>query len=180
MNSQAENIIRKKDGFTVDARGYCCAALSSETARLQKLIQDSIQPFTASDDSVGSGMTLSRRYSDRPFTVIVSPLRTNSSGLIQSPRAVLFISDPEQTKELPSKQLTRIYGTSPEEAELVAALIKGATLSEIADARAVREDTVRKQLKSIFRKTNTRSQLELVKLILTGPVAMLGADDPVS
>jgi len=57
---------------------------------------------------------------------------------------------------------------TPAEARLAAALATGATLEQIAAAHRVTEATLRSQLRSIFSKTGTSRQAELVRLALRG------------
>jgi DNA-binding CsgD family transcriptional regulator len=54
------------------------------------------------------------------------------------------------------------------EAALAAALANGSRLAEHASRRGVSISTVRTQLKKCFRKTATRRQVELIRLILIG------------
>jgi len=52
----------------------------------------------------------------------------------------------------------------------------GATPGEIADRTGVQINTIRCQLKQIYAKTGARRQADLVRLLLTGPLALdLGA-----
>lgn len=53
------------------------------------------------------------------------------------------------------------------EVEIVRALIEGYTIDEIAETRQRSKATVRTQVRSIFEKTQTRSQAELIRISLT-------------
>jgi DNA-binding CsgD family transcriptional regulator len=55
---------------------------------------------------------------------------------------------------------------SEAEAQLVGALVDGLTLKEIATRRGVAVTTVRSQLRSVFLKTETERQADLVALVL--------------
>jgi DNA-binding CsgD family transcriptional regulator/PAS domain-containing protein len=65
--------------------------------------------------------------------------------------------------------LMSLFGLTPAEAALTAALAGGSTLAEIGVARGTSENTLRTQLGNIFRKTGTRNQSDLVRLIATLP-----------
>ena len=59
------------------------------------------------------------------------------------------------------------YGLTEKEQSVVVHLIHGDSIKEIASSLFVTESTVRSHLKAIFRKTNTKSQGNLISLILT-------------
>lgn len=59
-------------------------------------------------------------------------------------------------------RLQRLFGLTPAEAEMTARLANGESLDAIAEARNVCVDTVRTQLRTVFKKTGTHRQGELV------------------
>ena len=65
--------------------------------------------------------------------------------------------------------LNQMYGLSRAEGALAVALCRGDTLQEYAEATGLSVATVRTQLKSIFQKTATSRQAELVSLLLQMP-----------
>lgn len=74
--------------------------------------------------------------------------------------------------------LQRTYGLTASEARLAASLATGLSLGEIAEQRGLSVLTLRSQLKSVFGKTGTSAQAQLVRLVLTGPAGvMAGAMD---
>jgi len=65
--------------------------------------------------------------------------------------------------------IQELYQLTPAEVKLVLALVGGASPNEIAECCGLSQNTVRNQLKSIFSKTGTHRQAELVGLILSTP-----------
>jgi DNA-binding CsgD family transcriptional regulator len=63
-------------------------------------------------------------------------------------------------------RLQRLFALTPAEADMTALLANGASLESIAAARKVTLGTVRTQLRTVFRKTETHRQGELVSLVL--------------
>lgn len=61
--------------------------------------------------------------------------------------------------------LAQAYGATPAEIELAGNLFDGLSIAEDAEARGVSVQTARHQLKSLFRKTDTSRQGELVALL---------------
>lgn len=68
--------------------------------------------------------------------------------------------------------MARWHGLSPMEAQLVAMLAAGHGVAEIAQRSAVKEDTVRTYLKSVFRKTGTKNQADLIRLMMSSSVCL--------
>ncbi len=90
---------------------------------------------------------------------------SRSSKTKQDRHLLIFVS-PQLTNELRT-QLTDMFSLTSAETDIVSALASGVTLQWIADTRGTSVDTVRSQLKSIFRKTGTSGQSDLVRLILS-------------
>jgi len=66
----------------------------------------------------------------------------------------------------PAAILAKIFGLTPSEAKLACIIACGASPNLAARERSISRETVRNQLKSIFAKTNTHRQSELVALLL--------------
>jgi DNA-binding CsgD family transcriptional regulator len=61
-----------------------------------------------------------------------------------------------------------LYGLTPAEAAITAALALGRSVEDAAKAKRVSLATLRSHLRSIFAKTGTRRQAELVSIALRG------------
>jgi DNA-binding CsgD family transcriptional regulator len=59
------------------------------------------------------------------------------------------------------------YGVSPREREVIGLLLEGRGTSEMASRLSISEHTVRDHLKSLYRKTGTRSRSELISVVST-------------
>ncbi len=64
-------------------------------------------------------------------------------------------------KDLPSEAPADRYGLTPREQQMVEAIVEGSSNREIAQKFAVREDTVKHHLTSIFSKLGVTTRLEL-------------------
>jgi DNA-binding CsgD family transcriptional regulator len=67
--------------------------------------------------------------------------------------------------------LQSLYDLTPAETRLAVEMANGRDLDEISEHFGISKHTVRAQLKAVFQKTDTRRQAELVKLLLTLPLA---------
>ena len=81
-----------------------------------------------------------------------------------------MISDPESCQQLPLDSLRRLFGLTPAEAALAAAMGRGVALADYAGNAGITTGTARKLLKQLFAKTDTHRQGELVSLLLRSPV----------
>ena len=99
-------------------------------------------------------MVLPRPSGSKAFEVIVSPLPGNDDRIgLAGAAAVLFVTDPESGPRPPLEALQQLYGLTPAEAELAAALARGRSLTDFAVETGRRIQTVRKTAKQIFSKT---------------------------
>ena len=97
-----------------------------------------------------------------PYIAEVRIVRSNHS----SSRAILLsIADPNNERAPCPTRIGKVFGLTKRESEIAHSLYIGKEVNEIAEQHQVASDTVRKQLKSIFFKTNTRSQSKLIRLI---------------
>ena len=72
--------------------------------------------------------------------------------------------------------LQQLHGLTPAESEVLGRLTDGMRLSDIAEDLGVNIETVRTQLKSIFGKTGTSRQAELVRYALLGGAWIHGTE----
>jgi DNA-binding CsgD family transcriptional regulator len=76
---------------------------------------------------------------------------------------MIVIVDPERHSPSGS-ELVELFGFSPAEARLAAALMTGKTLTEIAAEFGLRVPTLRTQLRSILKKVGAKRQSDLVRI----------------
>lgn len=66
-------------------------------------------------------------------------------------------------------RLAEMFQFTAAETRLAEHLVQGLRLEEIAQKRSVSINTIKTQLRSMFAKTETRRQTELISLLLKGP-----------
>lgn len=109
------------------------------------------------------GQIAVRRIDGQPLILTLQPLSkqfTAGSGAV----AILFISDLDRKPKDASATLRLAYGLSPVEARLVQGLGDGLLLKEFAAQNHMTYETARSYLRSIFAKTGTRNQADLMRI----------------
>jgi len=84
-------------------------------------------------------------------------------------RAAMYFSDPMHSHPMSPDTLIEAYGLTAAEAWVAIGIANGLSVEEVSEQSGTSINTARSQLRSIFRKTNTSRQTELIKLLLTGP-----------
>ncbi len=106
-----------------------------------------------------------------PLLAAVTPV--DEAGFVgNDPAAIVYIFDPGTPNDQTLAPLAKWYGLSAAEARLVKMLVAGRSVAEMAEREAIKRDSVRTYLKNIFRKTSTKSQADLVRLMMTSPVRL--------
>lgn len=173
LNTVASAILGLNDGLGV-FRLELTTARAADASSLRGLLRDAAQADTAADRGFTGFMTLSRPSQRRPFQILVASLRIEESQhWPQSVAVAIFITDPEARATLRPAALSKMFALTAAEARLAAALTDGLSLDEAAVAFEVTRNTVRSQLRSIFAKTGTRRQGELLRFLWSSPARLM-------
>lgn len=177
INRLAERLLGAGDGLLVTG-GVLCAGSPAATSRLHAAIRDTARDAAAAGRTRSAGLRLARASGAAPLDVIVVSLarpRGNARG--GGAAAVVFIADPERTHVTPERLLRDLYGLTPAEARLAMSLAHGRSLTAAAADVGVTRNTAHTQLSSVFAKTGTATQPELVRLLHRGPAAIRPYED---
>ena len=85
----------------------------------------------------------------------------------------LTLTFPSRAAEISTDALLQLFGLTPTEACLLAALATGSSLEQYAQRRGVSVGTARVQVKSCLKKTGAQRQSDLVRLVWSSAVAYL-------
>jgi DNA-binding CsgD family transcriptional regulator len=107
------------------------------------------------------------RFGQRPLLAYPGRLPAMAANPLADGQAVVVLVDPDARKRPDAALLRSAFGLTDAEARLAACLGAGEPLDETCDRLRIAKETGRNHLKSIFAKTGTHRQPELV--------AMLGA-----
>lgn len=163
------------------AKGLCELhdGIGIQGKRLRLTRRDSCEQILATIRRVVAGgedgaITLPRPSGKPDFQCLVTRLvrrpNTGLPELFARPQVALYLSDPEHPVEAPEQLLQTMFGLTLAEAGVLERLLAGRTPEQAAVDHKVGISTVRSQLKSLFAKTNTSRQPDLIHRVLASPL----------
>ncbi|MGH6823324.1 MAG: helix-turn-helix transcriptional regulator [Methylocella sp.] len=171
-NTTAKAMLDTGDGLLL--RDGRLAAAGSDV--IQKLVASCAQTAIAVGGP-GGELAVPRKHPHSPLHVTVAPLRSATrladvpwTG-VGAPVAMVTMRDPELARRQGEKNLRRRFGLTLAETGLAAEILKGYGRKAAARRRGISDATAKSQLSSIFEKTGTHRQAELVRLLLIAPEA---------
>jgi DNA-binding CsgD family transcriptional regulator/molybdenum-dependent DNA-binding transcriptional regulator ModE len=163
LNSMAETILATRDGIVLMQNSLLPGA-SSDRTRFGLMVESALRSRSIAELPPGGMMRLNRPSGRMSYEVLISPVGSDTLGSgFQGAGAVVFIRDPELVATSPVQRLRQLYALTEAEARVMHGIIGGETLTEIAVNSGKRLETIRSQLKSVFRKTGTDRQVELIR-----------------
>ena len=120
----------------------------------------------------GGALRVPRPSQRRPLSVIVAPLGRQAASLFDAgPVTLVTVTDPEAAPSPPGAALVELFDLSPAEIRIAERLMLGDGPQQAAAALGIGVSTARWHLASLYRKTGTGRQVELVQLLLSVPSA---------
>jgi DNA-binding CsgD family transcriptional regulator len=168
MNTAARSIVALEDGLAL-SDGKPTATLRESRVALQHAVQTLVKVPTDSGLGYDQGFTIDRPSGLRPFSVMVTRiLATRAIGTFANVVAGVFVSDSEPQKFEMREALGSQFELTEAEVELAGLICEGHSLESGAKLRGISIHTARSHLKQIFRKTDTKRQADLVRLVASG------------
>lgn len=168
-NAAARTLLDAGDGLVIKNG---CVASKDGSVRLQQLIASCAPGIGPLHGPLGGEFEVRRSPNRTSLNVVVTPLRSKAPVMeipwlgLRPPVAIVTVVDPEIDRRTLTQGLHRRFGLTTAEARLAAEIVKGDGREAAARRRGVSVATARAQLSSIFEKTGTRRQAELVHLLL--------------
>lgn len=145
-----------------DIRIGAAERLTFASPRVQALFVDACANRSSAS---GVSIPVTRSAAHAAFVAHVLPLRGKGRDLFSSAELLLYITPVVLRAGPPPEILQTLFDLSPAEARVAAHLAEGQSVQAIAEKLAIQPNTVRVQLKSVFSKTGTSRQAELVSLL---------------
>ena len=170
-NHSARSIATMTGALRFGPGGVIEAASVGATAKLQNLIRTSALTGAGKGLFSGGAMRLPTR-DHRELQVFVAPMPSHATPFGESVSAAIFCNGPDAAVGGLVPSLQAIYQMTLAEASLTEALVNGQSLREFAEQRSTTLNTVRTQLKAATAKAGAKRQVDLVRMILTGPAIL--------
>jgi DNA-binding CsgD family transcriptional regulator/PAS domain-containing protein len=113
-------------------------------------------------------LTLATRGAEQSVHLLLRPIQeADADGAIAAGGVALFLSGEKLQRIVSIETFARLYELSRAEVALVGELLEGLSIGEAAARLEISENTARVQLRSVFTKTDTHRQADLIRLVLT-------------
>lgn len=170
-NAAAESLFRSNLGFNLND-----GVLELASAPLRKKFNDEVTRVF--NTGVPSAVLLKSpegpRGSGLPCYLLRLPQTSDSYQLRGDPAVLVLVPQASPSAPEAVALLRTLYALSRREADLATAVANGATPQDYANKAGLEISTVRSQLKSVFQKTGTHRQTELVRLLSVLPRVHIG------
>jgi DNA-binding CsgD family transcriptional regulator len=144
-------------------RGQLTASDRFAKERLQELVQTVVRSGRGKLGAVPSAVLLPRPGKG-PIVACAAPVPRTWRDSVAELGGLILLLDPSSQGEPTESLLQEAFGFTRAEVRIAQGLAKGHDLQSIAARHKVSVGTLRVQLKSMFAKTNTKRQAELVTL----------------
>ena len=160
-NALGRVMLDQRDGLRLQ-RGALSAELDGEARRLHRALAAAVAGRDGAAD-----IRVSRPSGRMPYVLTILPLSPEAAEPMGggTMRAVVYAADPAAEPQGLESRLGGLFGLTPAECRLVADLLQDLAPAESAERRGVAVSTVRSQLRSVFAKTGTTRQSELLNLV---------------
>lgn len=163
-NAKAEELLRRGDGLCC-VHGRLIAATTALTERIAALTRGAAG-IKAGEGDIGGTIELPRG-AGRPALIAylfpVKAIRTASIFDIARPAVALFVIDPAANFGARIERFAKLHGLTAAETKCVEELVRGKGLPAAAARLKISEWTARSHCDSIFIKTATNRQGELIR-----------------
>lgn len=131
---------------------------------LQELLQaEDVQHLLPRQLAIASGNAGCLQH---PFKISAIALCDNASLLDSAIRIAVFVDNPGRARLVSQDYLQQAFAFTRTETQIAQLLLNGMSLAQIAASRHTSLETVRWQIKSLLQKTNTKSQAEIIRLLM--------------
>ena len=162
-NTVARRILAEGDGL-VALDGELVAVHSGDDLPLRQALTVALHPERLT--AASGALPVRRRGNPQPYPVMVTPMRKRETAFGRRiPAILVFIGDPDARPVPPLDILRQWFGLTRREAALVSIMAQGSSLAEAAERMRIRRTTARNYMHSIYGKTGTSRQSDLIRLL---------------
>lgn len=158
-NAAAEALLRR-NGLLRVVRDHLIATVPGEASLLATAISQAVTGDFAAEKAQAA-IALGDGGAGAGLIVTVLPLRGLAPGAV----VAVLVQDPMAVPRMPLQAFGTLHGLTPAEMGCLGEIALGHNVPEAAAALRIAPSTARTHLNSIFQKTGTTSQAELVRLL---------------
>jgi DNA-binding NarL/FixJ family response regulator len=155
-SSTARDIADRGDGLMLSEKGITARSIADDMA-LQKRVSSALR------GQAPKPLAILRPFGGHPYVITAFPV-PQPGVLIHAGRvaACIRIFDPDCNAAVSLAKAAPLLGLTPQETQVLSALLEGAEPADIAALCGLRSATVRGHLSAIYRKTGLNRQASLV------------------
>src|SRR5579883_2215764 len=168
-NRPAQQILRTRDGLQLTPQGALETSRPTGRASLLEMIA-AVGLHAPSETSVPDSplLIVKRPMGRRPLTLVIQALHTSPPSVDPAAASVVvFAADPDRRLGAAEAALRQLHGITSREARLAGLLMEGHTLEDCCQDLSIQTSTARMHLGSLFSKTGTQRQSQLVAHLLS-------------
>lgn len=162
---QAERMLRESGLLARGAYDRLVPADPATDRQITALLKD----FSANPRARPRAINLSH---DPWIDILVAPLRLDGLAASKDAVAVVYLRGDRSSSETRAEQLVDLFDLTPSEARLAWSMAQGLSIAEAAQEHGLTIETARNYSKKIYAKTGARGQVDLVRHVLTGVLAL--------
>lgn len=171
VNRFARVLMGEKDGLELSSRGIVI-----QNHDVGRKFREILQQLHSINDSLktraGVALRVPRPSGKKPYGLMAIPLKQYSKHGLEKTSVAVFVFDPALQDNRMIELFAASFGLTPTEAELTYTLAQGISIDEFSATRGISRNTAKWHLQTIFGKTGTSRQHELVSLVLRSSIGV--------
>jgi len=167
INRAAKRVLDRNDGLLL-SQDKLSATDPQERSLLEELVRRSTSVRSLKREIAAGTVRITRRQGS-PLLLRIAPFPSEHLAGNSQFAGILLIGDPDRSGHLSVDTVRYAFGLTVAESRLALLLTRGKSIGEAAEENGVTIATARSQLKSVFSKTGTKRQSELVLLLSALP-----------
>lgn len=171
VNETARRVFNDNDGLALGSGGIVIQdrAAFQQFQELLGTLRLSELPLAARTGGMVRVPRLSRK---KPYILLAVPMLAHGKQGLDKVNVVVHVFDPSVKKSTAIKLFAASYKLTRAESALALELAQGTNIDEFAAKRGVSITTARSQLRTLYAKTDTSRQHELVSLLLRSTIGI--------
>lgn len=162
---QAERLLQQSGAL---ARGHY-DRLTPPSPQVDRQLTALVREFAANPRARPRAINLSH---DPWIDILVAPLRVEALAGGTDAVAVVYFRGDRSSRDTRAEQLVDLFDLTPSEARMAWSMAQGLSIAEAAAEHGLTIETARNYSKRIYAKTGARGQVDLVRHVLTGVLAL--------